>query len=62
MKRKINIGASLSRNYNTAKLEILEEEIEFETEVEFNQKVQRLFSQVNGNLEAEMLTIGGLKK
>ena len=39
-KRKVNIGLALTENYNKVTLELLEEEITFENEAEFAQKVK----------------------
>ena len=37
---KMNIGVSLSRNYNTIKLELLDEEIEIEDEIPSRSQIQ----------------------
>ena len=37
---KMNIGVSLSRNYNTIKLELLDEDIEIEDEIPSRSQIQ----------------------
>ena len=61
MKRKVNLGVCPSRNFNKANVEILEEEIEFETEEEFQRKCFDIMGRLRTIADSQ-LEFMGMKK
>lgn len=57
MKRKINVGLSISKNFNKVTLDILDEPIEYENELEFEEKVKQIFNTLRGQVAVELLKI-----
>ena len=58
MKSKITIGLAISRNYNVVKLDMLEEEIEYETTEEFQAKVRQKFGILREEVNLEFTKLG----
>ena len=54
---KVNIGVSLSRNFDKITLEMVEEPIEYENEEEFKAKIRKKFSLLNSEVELEFSKI-----
>ena len=50
---KINIGLSLSRNFDKVTLEMLDEPIEYENDEEFAQGVRKRFSLLRAEVDRE---------
>lgn len=57
MKRKINIGINESRNYSSVKLEVLDEEIEFENDEEFNAKCRVIYNILRAEIDLQFRII-----
>lgn len=43
MKTKVNIGLTPSKNYQKVNIELLEHEIEYESDLDFQKELRRLF-------------------
>lgn len=56
---KINIGLSLSRNFDKVTLEMLDEPINHETEEELVEGVRKRFKLIQGEVEKEFKEIQG---
>ncbi len=59
---KMNIGVSLSRNYNTIKLELLDEEIEIEDEIPSRTQIQGKINFLKAEINAAHDEIADEKK
>ena len=57
MKSKITIGLAISRNYNVVKLDMLEEEIEYNTTEEFQANVRKKFGILREEVNLEFTKI-----
>ncbi len=58
MKKKLNIGLKLSRNFQTVTCEFVEEEIEFESESEMLNKIRQKFAVAKYEIELQFDKMG----
>jgi hypothetical protein len=59
MKSKMNIGLAISRNFSKVTLEILDEDVEYQTPDELRSKVQKIFDVLRDEVEVEFEKIQG---
>ena len=55
--KKINIGLALSKNFNKATLEFLDEPIEYEDQLDLERKIKQLFNTIRGQLQVELQNV-----
>ena len=57
MKRKVNVGLAIAKNFNKVTFEILDEEVEYKDEIDFEAKIKQLFNTVRGQVAVELRKI-----
>jgi len=58
MKKKLNIGMKLSRNFQTVTCEFVEEVLEFESEEEMKAKIRQKFQIAQNEIELQFDKMG----
>lgn len=59
--RKVNLGLSLTKNYDKVVLDIIDESIEYITEEEFEKECHRIYEILRKIINKEFNEIGGSK-
>ena len=62
MKSKLNIGLALSKDYQKVTCELIEEEIEYESDAELKAKVRQKFAIMKDEINLQFEKISGDKK
>jgi len=62
MKSKLNIGLALSKDYQKVTCELIEEEIEYESDAELKAKVRQKFKIMKDEINLQFEKISGDKK